>query len=452
MNPLIAYALVAVWILTGAVLMPRTLLREADIFPWALGIGGILWAYGQFLFNVLGATLTRTPTLLAVFFVVMGTAVYRLNSRGAEHDESLSLHRTLPRGRWEYAAWVTLLFVAFTSWMEASTLPLYHVDAVLCFGLKAKALFHLGTFRAPFFFERGEVHAQPDYPLLVSYLESLYYRILGNVDDKSVKLLFWVHWLALLSLIYQGLHRRLSHRYALILTSLYSSIPLFLLDRDTQVVSGSADVILLFYWTAVILAGLRWIDSGDRGWRYVAVLFSLGCGFCKPQGVVLVAAAWLGFGIVLGYRRWKEWSGGALACLFFILPWLITTRSLPREITFPPVHLDSQLWARMATKLPDLALAIIQEPFRINNWGLYWILVIVLLVIGRRAMDRSVRFLLVMVAVQYVSYMAVYLIYPQTIQWWIASSFTRWLTHGSALLLIAAGWATDRREPGALLF
>jgi len=336
-------------------------------------------------------------------------------------------------------ALVILAVVLGTAFMQASTFPLHHVDAVTCFGLKAKALFSTGTFRTSFFYQHGIVHVQPDYPLLVPYLEALYYQFSGGIDDLFVTHLFLIYGICLLLLVFQSLRARLDRTPSLLLIAMYGSLPLFLRDQDTQVVAGGADILFMLYETAAVVAAGFWIDAGTSGWRRLTVLGSLGCLFCKPQGVVFCALLWMALYFFLAHDR-RSWGTGLGQLVIVSLPWMLTAHGLPREIIFPPLVISKMMLLKSIAKIAPLVGALVREPWRISQWGLFWPVMVMLLFWKKSAFNAGGRLIWVVVTLQFVAYLAVYLIYPQPIHWWIASSFTRWLTHGTALILLAAGW------------
>jgi len=441
----LAYGMAFAWLFSGFLFVPRAQVPTvAGRVPWAIAIGGFLWAYGQFLYNRVGCILSRPALQIIIFGIVSFGMAWLLRKRPRWNLKWLDEPAT-----WMETLAVGVLFLAFgVAVMESTVLPLYHVDAVTCFGLKAKALFLSGTFRTPFFYERGIAHVQPDYPLLVPYLESLYYQLCGTIDDVLVKQVFLIYAVCLVLLVYQNIRLRWDRPFSLLVTAVFASTPLFLKDQDTQVVSGGADVVFMLYETGAVLAAAHWITSGASGWRRLAVLSSLGCLFCKPQGLVFCLLLWGGLWFLLDHDR-RSWRIGAVQLTAFSLPWLITARFLPREVIFPPLVLSKDQLIQGLHKLPALLIALAHEPWRINQWGLFWPTLAALLYFKQQPLSSSVRFIWMMVGLQALSYFGVYLIYPQPIQWWIASSLTRWLTHGTALLMIATAWnASEQLSQG----
>jgi hypothetical protein len=429
-------------ILGSGFLCERLVMKHSELslsteWAWTFGVGLVLWSYSLFLWNFMGAHVTATGiravlfvSTLVIFFYYKQFPTFRfqdirMNLRERSWPEQISLS--------------VLVLGLLTSWMQACSLPIYHLDAVMHFGVDAKALFHLGTYRAPFFFERGLVHNQPEYPLLVPYLEALFYWLRGFADDLSVRHLFFAIWIAFLGLLYRGLRERLPPASSWLVISIFGTLPLFTADNETQVVSGCADTAFAFYWTGMILSGVHILQGRGRPWMFRLTLFSLGVVFLKPQGWPVSWAAWFLLILALGKPRWKEGVAGFARFFALALPWLWTAHTLPREITFPPVVINGQSFAGALERIGPLTVGILLELTRLSDWGIFWI--VVAICIGAWRSRPAVYYFLVPWAAQFLIYMSVYLLYPQPVSWWIASSLSRWLVHGAGLITLAVAWA-----------
>lgn len=348
-------------------------------------------------------------------------------------------------GRPSWTRGLCLLLLAFagaTALIQASSLPLYHWDALVLYGFKAKVLFTAGTFRTPAFSDKGIVHPNSNYPLLIPYLEAGFYALRGRVDERLVRLLFFAYWLAYLKLVHGALRRGLARNAALALTALLGTAPLFFLDDATQAVSGSVDLPFAFYWTGAVLAALDAEAGGDVRDLELGLVLLFGCLFTKPQGIALCLIP-----IALMLRRrsnrrhWPSFAvfGAAAAA------WLWTRRGLPDNVDYAPRAFDARLLAAAGSRLPVVAGAWLGELFRFEHWGLFWIVALGAAAAGARRgkLAPPVRRILLVLGAQLLVYTAAYLAAPNELGGFLDSTLSRMTIHFSGLAAVAAGWTIE---------
>lgn len=440
MNSLFPYFLSAVWFFLGVlVVRPDDLScrRVQDSIPWLYGVGLALSCYGLFLINLCGLVLTSARVASLLFLGTTAGGLWWLKTRPRRA-------LAIPKDFLEAPSAVllicmlTILLAGWTAWMEASALPIYHLDAVAHFGLDAKILFYKGSFRVAHFFQPEIIHRGANFPLLVPYFQATLYWLLRAVDDLTVRHLYLVLGIAWLMMLNQRLRQvvPLNSRWSML--AVLATLPVFFVDDDSQLVSGSSDPVMAFFWTGVVLSALYFLEQRNTKWLLTMVAFSVGCIFSKPNGLLLCGLAWA---LLWAFHRKKV---GFYAGILFliILPWLWERHLLPVDTTLPPAPFIT--WNHVVPRIPGLFVGTMKEISNIKHWGLFWFFIAVGIA-GQTASDRGTRYLRYLLALNVGLYAVYFLIEPRPIDWLLQASLSRWLLHITplALLLAANFWIDD---------
>ena len=415
---------------------------------WSFGAGAVLWTYGLFLLNFSGLRLhTRVLGALAAVLLITPWMVhgFPVSLRSALK----SLRRPVFSGTFSWLEWLSIAalgMAVMTLGLQTIALPIYHWDALVVYAMKASVLFHEKTFRTPIFFDSGIVHPN-DYPLLVPYLEASFYNIIGQVDERSVKILFFAYGLGFFTMIYEALRHRLSRSRALGFTALVATLPLFFVDGSTRIASGYVDIPYAFYWLATILLFFQWRQTSDN--RYLGLLygFLLGAAFIKPNGLlwaILVSVACL----CMGGNSRRQAAG---VCAFFWIlysPWLWVRLHIPHGVEYYPSIYSWSLATQAAHRLLPALGFMLKEAFQFSSWGLYWLVLAISLVCGWRRLKISPALWVVigLITLQCGAYIVLYLISPSPLETMMENSFSRLLIHLTGPLTVFAGWSWAERS------
>ena len=300
--------------------------------PWisAFAAATVVVPFLLFVANLLGLTLGR-PTVYTC--VLLAALLLRTRDPGVR-DYFFQEQRMPDLRSWSRKLCALLLACAgLMALVQALSLPLYHWDALVLYGFKAKVLLHTGTLRTPVFFDPKIVHPNANYPLLIPYLEAAFYIVLGHIDERLVRLIFLAYWFAYIGLVYGSLRRRTGADAALALTALLGAAPLFFIDDATSVVSGSVDVPFAFYWTGAVLSAIDYQTERTSRSLELCLVLLFGCVFTKPHGLAL---ALIPAAIVLrervGLRYWRSFG----VFLASVSCWLWTRMHLPDNVDYVP--------------------------------------------------------------------------------------------------------------------
>lgn len=430
--------------------------------PWSFGLGTILWAYAQFLLNVLnlpsrgmwlyGWQMALVAAPISLRFVIPRSP---WRSRSAIHNIDGT---TVALGDDSYTGgvpWVKpmifllIVMALLTAVLQALAFPMHLWDSIVIYGFKAKILFKEQTFKTDAFLDPSVLHYSADYPLLLSYLEAGFYRWLGYPDDRVVRLLFVAYWASWLGLMYEALTDRIRKDFAWMLVGVIATLPLFSNIFMGQAASGFADIPFGFYWTAFLICGTRIIRKELKAPWIVMALFAVGCSFTKNEGLPAIV---IGYGLFILCDRSqnrRSWIGSFGVGALLLLPWWWVRHLLPHNAAH---------YARILSLSPNLILQRLkwigvyaaQEIFQIRSWGLFWPLVFFGLFRPARQspFSKESKILIAAVGLQLAVYGYVYLTFQQDLELLIPITLLRLLVQTIGPLTLALGWRLQGEEGG----
>ena len=135
---------------------------------------------------------------------------------------------------------------------------------------------------------------------------------------------------------------------------------------------------------------------------------------------------------VFVFRQWKSIVPLTLGALPGIVPFFIVKHFAPRNEFF--AHLPSLSFEHVVLVLKGFA----QEFLMWKEWGLFWIIAILLLVFLRKGTPNFwSRFFSVFISLCFISFFVIYLTTPQDVAWHIQTSFNRLLIKILPIVIVA---------------
>jgi hypothetical protein len=223
-----------------------------------------------------------------------------------------------------------------------------------------------------------EIYTMPawDYPKTVSLIQLWISLALERWDDSLINLP-WLLCAVTLGLAFYGQLRcwGLTPLASLLGTYLLLSLPLL----NTHIaLAGYADLWLATAYSLAGMAFLQWLRTGDPRQGWLALLFALACPLLKREGLIWMltflpplliarlsfkAMLWAGAGGLVSLIAWYA-AGGISIGELQLTPNVIRIPSLGRF---------------------EIVLHLVWEPFYqnllvMNNWNLFWYLVIAALI------------------------------------------------------------------------
>jgi hypothetical protein len=240
---------------------------------------------------------------------------------------------------------------------------LQSVDALGIWLFKAKAFFVEGgfplhTLKNPDFFL-----FHPQYPLLLPFLYSLVYSVLGRVWELPILLLYPLYYVGILFLVHAVLQRQgLTTLQSLVYTYIYSMFgPL--LAAAGRMHAGEADIlIVLFGWILVYFLQRTRPSNLSKMAALMTILIIIASQI-KMEGLFL--------SVVLLFLP-IQWHRKVVYLFIAVLPslfWRYTLSlfAIPSDFTF----VIPSLW-QLGERLWFILLLSGKEMLNVNNWYIFW--------------------------------------------------------------------------------
>lgn len=353
---------------------------------WFLYATGIVFLALELL-SFAGVTWSRASVLAAC--AVLSFAASRLPAlpRASAHRSPLD-------------AAIALYAAAYVSFAAAGAPWIWDYWAI--WGLKARTFFERGEIDFAFLSAPWNVYAHPDYPLLVPLNLTFPSIVFGAWSDRWLGLLFAAWALAAALVVRDLASRELSPHFA-------SGAGLSMLALTASRYVGLAEVPLIAFGTTGLLFTRRAL-VGEK-WARIPAAILLGlAASTKNEGLTLLLA--VAIALALFGRRLLVIPLGAT---LIAAPWLIA-----RAMHDLPVSLaGGGMLDRLASRLSELGRIAARLLERTADPWL-WALIVMALILARRE-----RFLVMVVALQLVCFLAVYLVTPPDVVWHIETSWGR---------------------------
>lgn len=405
------------------------------------GLGTGLLAYGSLLLARLGLSLSRSVyliiflplALVGYFFLIRSIISSKDASQGAKKFHRLSFPE------WIFLAIILLCLLAIS--INALLTPITSWDARAIWGLKGKFIYYEKTIYRASFFDPDYVHVHPNYPLLIPFLESFFSEIIGNWDARAIKIMFLLFYLSLILAFYSAQRRVFPRSHCLMFTSILALLPCY----QEYAGSGHADVPLSFYYAVGAIYLLSWMKEGEHRRLLVSSLFLSFGAFAKNEGLAL--AGILAFVLIIfslfncksmDKRKWLAVVVFLGVLIIIVSGWLYTRHTLPRfEDEAYPSRLKLRIIRQGMGRISEIVRGIIREFLRLENWSLFWPLVLLSLILARKVkLQRPEKYLLLILGLNISLYIFVYMITPWRVQELLEISVTRLLMHLAPLSLI----------------
>lgn len=351
-----------------------------------LALGGALFAAS----HLLGVPLRRPAILAAALAPAVLGLIARLRRRRGEPGA-----RTERRGRgWRLAAALVIAAICLGPLASALTAPLGDWDGRMTWSPLASYLRHEGTVDAAVLREPGWWVLHPRYPPLLPLAQAAVQETFGaGEDDQYYRALYVGFLAALLLVLYDGARRAAGSSVATLATLSAAVLP-FLSYGAGGATSAYSDIALAgFYGAALILLLL---ERARPSSGLAAGCLLAGAVLTKNEGALLAVAALLLASLRLLRRRpdgrrpfgWLAAAvGPVLAALALLTSWRAAIPNRDDEDYFAVLRLSDLLQGAVA-RLPVIVPEVLRWTFRWPSWLGFWLLFLVVLLAGYRALRR----------------------------------------------------------------
>ncbi|HSW89764.1 MAG TPA: hypothetical protein VLH19_02730 [Patescibacteria group bacterium] len=321
---------------------------------------------------------------------------------------------------------LALLIINFCYVFSGALHLSWHSEDVVGFWLlKAKAIylengFPIHTLKNPDF-----LLGHPHYPILLPFLFSLEYRVVGGINEMAVFLLYPFVYLFILFVCYKSLRKlSLPPLFSLLMTYVYSMLSPLLTQAGREQ-AGSADiVIVLFVWLLI-----HELLGKKRLWILLSIV--LMASQIKLEGVFLVIPI-----LLLPGSKWaRTWI--FIAAIAPVVAWkyLLLSLQIPTDFTLQ--------WMGVEESAHRLFLTIqytLKEMLNFKNWYILWPLFWLSVPLVKTQNSFIRRFAWPTLSVLFLLFIGVYLTATLEPAGYISSSIDRVLFQLSPWVWVIFSW------------
>jgi hypothetical protein len=400
----------------------------------------------------LGGTLRPVPFAAGSLLVgVIGALVGRRHTARAPIGRSArDVLAGLPsREKLAAGALIAVALTYLLIWLATYvSIPVHAPDGWSIWTRKAMVLSHYDGLARAFFNDPSYGFIHQDYPLLLSLLESVYFRFMGVLDTGAINAIFWLLLVSFLgALAYlASLTTRLRVWGAVVLAVLLAPLVF------GQLSTAYADVPMGFFLGLGVLLLVRWTSSADSRELVLAAILLAAAGNLKDEGLVAALVAFVVAGSFVAWERrgpaLLRLGGAAAAVAVALAPWRIwvAVEGIPRELPLGQGLSPTYLWDRADRVLPS-AKALLWEVLKQGGWLVpATVVVLVVCVRTRTALRTGATYSLIALLV-FCSIVWAFWVIQTPLDWQIAIAANR-VVMGVVFVSIAAlidlGGAVDR--------
>lgn len=260
--------------------------------------------------------------------------------------------------------------------------PLRSVDAYSDWMFKAKVLFVSSSFPLSYFQNWEYMSSHMQYPILLPFLISLAYRVIG-FQDRLILFVYPFIYTAILFMCWKSLRAlRIHPHIAVACTYIYSMLSP-LLAQGGRAHAGNADIVLVFlYWIAIYII----VRGAITKWSLALLVFvAMIASQIKSEGALLVT---LFFFLPISRKTLFTTVGITLIPTIF---WNILVKKLQfaSDILYAPITIHEFLLRTGA-----VIYGYLVELINYRNWYIFWILCILLMFIPTHISIKTKKILL----------------------------------------------------------
>ena len=258
-----------------------------------------------------------------------------------------------------------LIFINFLyTFSGALHFPLQSFDVYNIWLLKAKAYFIENGFPFNTLKDPRYYHSHPQYPLLLPYLFYIFYRVIGQVNEIYVSLIYPFIYVATLLLAFKVFRKMgVSVLLSVIFTYIYSMLSP-LLAQAGRFHAGNADIVItLIFWLAVY--SLFKLRKDPTKLALIIVILTALASQIKLEGVVIA-------GLLLFLPLSK--SQKVILFIISLIPffsWMFIRErlGLPQDFLLMIQSINI-----LILRTVDIIRYVITEMFNVKNWYIFWLL------------------------------------------------------------------------------
>lgn len=433
----VAFVWVGYGILWGAGALTPNLASSVGAagLAYVLGLAAILMA--GVLLICLGLPM-NLPAFGLVSFV-LGAAGARIGVRrsGWRPSPSWSLGRPVIKA-WSaerlLGAFVCAILIvgAVLGYRSARVMSLADWDSWSIWARKGTILFDHGTLASSFFGSSSYAFMHPDYPLILPVLESIWFRLVGSADVQTLHVEFWLLLIASLGAAAYLVKPVTRGGILVLLVGFLALVPAV----SAQLMTMYADIPMALLLLLGVVALGRWLAEGRRWLLVVATLCLAAAANTKNEGLTAAVSALFVTVLICAITPGPSGRRADLTSLLVaiagfavaIAPWRLwlaahhVTGDMPVGKGLNPSYLSGRV-ERLSPTLTSLYGQLTDQ--QVWHYALPLAISLVVACLFVRVARRVATFYLLTGLVIFVSLLWAYMINPNAIGWYLATSADR---------------------------
>ncbi|MDP2912474.1 MAG: hypothetical protein Q8N91_00515 [Candidatus Omnitrophota bacterium] len=345
---------------------------------------------------------------------------------------------------------IIIIYTGFRTMVK----PIESYDAVGIHSLKSKIFFINRSIPPDFFTGIGRsAIPHPDYPLNIPLIETFLYVCIGSLNDQLVKVIFFLYFISILTILYYAIRRFADYNYALLFTFLLASISQF----NSFATNAYLEVPLAYYCFASALYLILWIEDRSRtSCLILSALMSGLAAWTKNEGLLYCVVY---TAIVSAYLAAKRRQTGAakifllpaaylmiialISAPWFLVKWRYGLTNSDVSMPSSPVIfvLFKNLW-----KMGPMAYDFQKQIFGPKKWNIIWILALATFALkSKRAFGPVMKYITISILAVIAGYFAVYAVSRIDIRFLLRTTWSRFILHFLPLVVywLARMWRED---------
>jgi hypothetical protein len=242
--------------------------------------------------------------------------------------------------------------------------PLASIDAIGIWLLKAKSFYLSGGFPLEFLKNTTFIYSHPHYPLLLPFIFSIFYFLLGGVKESLIVFIYPLTFIVVLFFIYKLLREfGFTQIIALIFTYIYSMFSPLLAQAGRKH-AGEADIFILLANLLVVFIALKMFKNKQRNLgTFLVVLIIMIASQIKLEGIFIITTL-----VFMPIPKQTKLIAGIISLIPFLI-WNFTAfyLHLPNDFYFliPPLQ---EIFMRIFA----IVGYVLFEMIKLNNWYIFW--------------------------------------------------------------------------------
>lgn len=243
------------------------------------------------------------------------------------------------------------------------------------------------------------------YPLIIPLMSTFYYKLIGQVNDKEVLLLFFTFYLAIAGLFYTKSKEMVGRKLALIFTFLLISTQ-NLIRHGGRYEAGHADLALSYFILASSCLLINYLKTRAFKDLFFLNIFLGFTALIKNDGVpIFLIGNLLTVFYVIKYKKLIN-AASLIPSIFLFGSW-----NLYKHLNDYPKNWIAGSGSFHYDKIEQIVIAMSKEFFNFQNWSLLFIVFIFALIIYYKDIKKILPVFLLML-VQFFFYVLAFILSP----------------------------------------